>query len=224
MENVQIVSITETIWLDYSLSFCKLALMFTSKSATFCIFSLAVFFKWVGLRDKRLLPSSKVHLVFQSEILYRNLLLPPPFSFPLPQMNLLCLCIEGQVPILLYRHWPFFFLPFLHFFTPFYQRLLLFKELSKIFKDFWRKFKDFSRISHNFPIFNDFSRPVRTMISANQHFTSTFSMQIFKFQRDSCKLSFLFPPGCESAPESLLVGYAFAYIQGDMSHLTGLHV
>ena len=31
------------------------------------------------------------------------------------------------------------------------------------------------------------------VISANQHFASTFSMQIFKFQRRSCKLSFLFP-------------------------------
>ena len=32
------------------------------------------------------------------------------------------------------------------------------------------------------------------VISANQHFASTFSMQIFKFQRRSCKLSFFFPP------------------------------
>ena len=31
-------------------------------------------------------------------------------------------------------------------------------------------------------------------ISANQHFASTFAVQIFKFQRRSCKLSFLFPP------------------------------
>ena len=29
----------------------------------------------------------------------------------------------------------------------------------------------------------------------------------FKFQRHSCKLSFLFPPLCQSAPESLLAGY-----------------
>ena len=35
-----------------------------------------------------------------------------------------------------------------------------------------------------------------------------FSMQIFKFQRCSCKLSFLFPPCCQSAPDSLLAGYA----------------
>ena len=34
---------------------------------------------------------------------------------------------------------------------------------------------------------------VVNVISANQHFPSTFSMQIFKFHRRSCKLSFLFP-------------------------------
>ena len=44
-------------------------------------------------------------------------------------------------------------------------------------------------------------------ISANQHFASTFAVQIFKFQRRSCKLSFLFPPRHQSAPESLLEGY-----------------
>ena len=60
-----------------------------------------------------------------------------------------------------------------HFFQ---TKVILFKELSKIFKDFYGKFKDFSRISHNFSIFKDssstwcffkdFSRPVRTMLSA----------------------------------------------------------
>ena len=35
---------------------------------------------------------------------------------------------------------------------------------------------------------------VVTVISTNQHFASTFLMQIFKLQRHSCKLSFLFPP------------------------------
>ena len=45
------------------------------------------------------------------------------------------------------------------------------------------------------------------VISTNQHFASTFSMLIFKFQRHSCKLSFLFPPRCQSAPENLLAGY-----------------
>ena len=34
---------------------------------------------------------------------------------------------------------------------------------------------------------------ITNVISANQHFASTISMQIFKFQRRSCKLSFLFP-------------------------------
>ena len=152
MENVQIVSITETIWLDYSLSFCKLALMFTSKSANFCIFSLAVFFKWVGLHDKGFCLQAKFIWCF-SQRLYIGI-----YSCPL-LFHFLCLKWTYSAFVLrvkfqlLYRHWPFFFLPFLHFFTPFYQRLLLFKELSKIFKDFWRKFKDFSRISHNFPIY-----------------------------------------------------------------------
>ena len=47
------------------------------------------------------------------------------------------------------------------------------------------------------------------VISANQHFTSTFLMQIFKLQgwTSSCKLSFLFPPRQQSSPESLLAGY-----------------
>ena len=35
---------------------------------------------------------------------------------------------------------------------------------------------------------------ITNVISANQHFASTFSMQIFKFQRRSCKLSFLSLP------------------------------
>ena len=43
-------------------------------------------------------------------------------------------------------------------------------------------------------------------ISANQHFALPFSMQIFKFQSGSCKLSFLFPPHHQSTQESLLVG------------------
>ena len=47
---------------------------------------------------------------------------------------------------------------------------------------------------------------ITEVISANQHFASTFSMQIFKFQRLSCKLSFLFLPPRRGAPESLLAG------------------
>ena len=42
------------------------------------------------------------------------------------------------------------------------------------------------------------------VISTNQHHASTFSMQIFKFQRQSCKVSFLFPPCHQIAPERLL--------------------
>ena len=38
-------------------------------------------------------------------------------------------------------------------------------------------------------------------------FASTFSMQIFKFQRRTCKLSFLFPPRRQSTLKSLLAGY-----------------
>ena len=34
---------------------------------------------------------------------------------------------------------------------------------------------------------------ITNVISTNQHYALTFSMQIFKFQRCSCKLSFLFP-------------------------------
>ena len=48
---------------------------------------------------------------------------------------------------------------------------------------------------------------ITNVISANQHFALTFSMQIFKFQRRSCKLSFLFLPCRHSDPESLLPGY-----------------
>ena len=43
---------------------------------------------------------------------------------------------------------------------------------------------------------------ITNVLSANQHFASAFSMQIFKFQRRCCKLSFLFPPRRQSAPES----------------------
>ena len=49
-----------------------------------------------------------------------------------------------------------------------------------------------------------------TVISANQHFTLTFLMQLFKFQRRSCKLSFLFLPCRQSDPESFLPGYTVA--------------
>ena len=48
---------------------------------------------------------------------------------------------------------------------------------------------------------------ITNVISANQHFASIFSMQIFKFQRRSCKLPFLSPSRRQKAPESLLAGY-----------------
>ena len=44
------------------------------------------------------------------------------------------------------------------------------------------------------------------VISTNQHFASTLSMQIFKFQRRCRKLSFLFPARRQSAPGSSLEG------------------
>ena len=53
---------------------------------------------------------------------------------------------------------------------------------------------------------------ITNVISAIQHVTSTFSMQIFKFQRHSCKLSFLFPPRCQKGPESLLADYAWRQV------------
>ena len=48
---------------------------------------------------------------------------------------------------------------------------------------------------------------ITNVISGNQHFPSTFSIQIFKFQRRSCGLSFLFPPLRQSALQSLLAVY-----------------
>ena len=47
---------------------------------------------------------------------------------------------------------------------------------------------------------------ITKIISAKKHCALTFSMQIFKFYRHSCKLSFLSPPCDHITPESLLVG------------------
>ena len=49
---------------------------------------------------------------------------------------------------------------------------------------------------------------ITNVFSANQHFVSAFSSQIFKFQRLSCNLSFLFLflPYRLSNPKSLLTG------------------
>ena len=43
---------------------------------------------------------------------------------------------------------------------------------------------------------------ITNVISANRHFVSSFSMQIFKFWRRSCKLSLLFPPRRQSVPRT----------------------
>ena len=48
---------------------------------------------------------------------------------------------------------------------------------------------------------------ITNVISTNQHFASTFSMHIFKFQRRSCNLSFLFLPHHQSFLERWLAGY-----------------
>ena len=69
---------------------------------------------------------------------------------------------------------------------------------------------------------------ITNVISTNQHFASTFSMQIFKFKRRSCNLSFLFPPRragsqatqntkiwhvtyCETVSYNLLKGSSYMY-------------
>ena len=53
---------------------------------------------------------------------------------------------------------------------------------------------------------------ITNIISTNQHFASTFLMQLFKFQRRSCKLSFLSLPCCQSVLESLLTGYVNKHV------------
>ena len=55
------------------------------------------------------------------------------------------------------------------------------------------------------------------VISAKQHFATTFSTQIFKLQRRSSNLSSLFPFRRQSAPESLLPGYCFWHVN-DHTH------
>ena len=46
----------------------------------------------------------------------------------------------------------------------------------------------------------------------------------FKLQRCSCKLSFLFPPYCQSTPESLLAGYSVLLTETqDSSYYTGIY-
>ena len=45
---------------------------------------------------------------------------------------------------------------------------------------------------------------ITNITSANRHFASSFSMQIFKFQRRSCRFSFFSRPAAIAPPESLL--------------------
>ena len=59
---------------------------------------------------------------------------------------------------------------------------------------------------------------IANVISSNQHFPTTFSMQIFKVQRRSCKFSFLFLSHRQSTLESLLTGYMAAG-----TFISGLH-
>ena len=40
----------------------------------------------------------------------------------------------------------------------------------------------------------------------------TYILQMFKFQRHSCNLFFLFPPRCQSTLESLLTGYPLSQV------------
>ena len=55
------------------------------------------------------------------------------------------------------------------------------------------------------------NKVITNVISANQHFVSTFSTQKFKFQRRSCKPSFLFP-----APPSELPGELAPTTEGNL--------
>ena len=57
---------------------------------------------------------------------------------------------------------------------------------------------------------------ITNVISANQHFASTVSMQMLKFQRGSCKLSFLFPPrrACSQVSVNWLVWSYFITFLG----------
>ena len=55
---------------------------------------------------------------------------------------------------------------------------------------------------------------ISNVISANQHFTSTFLTQIFNFKRLSCKLSFLFLPCHQSAYAHRLIKGLFTWRWG----------
>ena len=57
-----------------------------------------------------------------------------------------------------------------------------------------RKAEMDKNVSKHWKTRNKHNDVIADVIPTNQHFAWTFSMQIFKFQRCSCKLSFLFPP------------------------------
>ena len=64
----------------------------------------------------------------------------------------------------------------------------------------------FALIEENLSALSTGSHVITKIISAKKQFALTFSMQIFKFYRHSCKLSFLSPPCHHITPESLPVG------------------
>ena len=64
---------------------------------------------------------------------------------------------------------------------------------------------------------NDF---ITNVISANQR----FSIRIFKFQRRSCKLSFLFSSHRQRTQESLFASYVLVYREAAKTHLVQQHV
>ena len=65
---------------------------------------------------------------------------------------------------------------------------------------------------------------ITNVISANQHFASTFSMQIFKFQRRSCKISFLSrltPRASRRACSQAIQQRVFVSCKGSISPVMG---
>ena len=65
---------------------------------------------------------------------------------------------------------------------------------------------------------------ITNVISANQHFASTFSMQIFKFQRRNCKLSFFFPERPGELARRLLLKDPSAPITTGVVSISILHL
>ena len=67
------------------------------------------------------------------------------------------------------------------------------RRLSCQFSDNQNEAETSANINTNWKTRSKGNAVITNAISANQHFASTFSMQIFKFQRRNCKLSFLLP-------------------------------